>query len=198
MILFSTVEQAALLGEGLDVPTSVVRCFPPAVPAPAIERPVVTALADGVECVVELDHMTAPAAVVDADRRPRALIDRVVTDRDFFRHRKDNAGDLLAYETDVVHEIVVNPTVARIVRRLRSRCQIDLVLRDRVTVLNRTASHGPVVSHRAHTALAQPRESAAGDVHTSVVAAEEDSPRSGPPPAAQWTNPRVTAARTAP
>ncbi|MBA7690778.1 hypothetical protein ES703_99310 [subsurface metagenome] len=77
----------------------------------------VTGLSHRVENVVVFDEVPAPGAVIDADARPRNVVNRVVADNNLRGHREEHTRCLLADDSDVTDQIVVYHAQGRVVRR---------------------------------------------------------------------------------
>src|ERR1039457_881300 len=80
--------------------------IPVAIAAPTVEGAMVAGLEHGVEDVVVLDDMPAPAPVANVDTSPRHVVDAVVADGDFRRHVEPDTGHLLLRIADVVNQVV--------------------------------------------------------------------------------------------
>ena len=135
----------------------------------------VATFSDSIERVVELDDVAAEATIVDADRGTGNLIDRIVADGNLFGHGDDDAGGLLADDAQVVHQVVVDSAPCGVVGRLGAGGEVDLILRQRATVLDGRTAHGAQVADHADGTLAEPRELAAQYAYAAIVSADKDA-----------------------
>src|SRR5208283_2507345 len=81
---------------------------PPTIASPRIEGAVVAGFANRVVGLVEFDDVAAPGSIPDADRRPRHVVNEVMTHSNPLGARNVDPGNLLPVETTIVNEIVAS------------------------------------------------------------------------------------------
>ena len=105
----------------------------------------------------------------------RWMADMLRGDLGFSPLKRLEVAEILADKAEVVHQVVVNQAMGRVVRCLGARGQVNLVLRKSAAIHNRSTAYGSIVADETNAAFAETRKSASGHVRTSIISTDENA-----------------------